>query len=124
MVKSNGGGAGIKRARVGTDNALPQVGHLQTLVVQILLDELRHRPLEKQFACFVITAQANFDLLACGSFADPEIALTRRPQRVAQSPQHFAHGLPALDILRREGANLSLALLVVVPQLDAGAVEK
>ena len=93
---TNGGGAGIEGAGVGADDSLSKIGILQPLVLKIALDELGHGPMEEHVACFLVIAQACVDLLLSGCIAYPEIALSCRPQRIAQTPHYGGHRLPAI----------------------------
>ena len=54
--------------------------------------------------------------------ADPQIAITCRTQGIAQSADHVAHRAPAFYIPRSEIANFDLTPVVIVPELNAGAV--
>ncbi len=124
VMKADAGGSRIERARVGPDHALAEVRGLQALVAQVALDELGHRPVEEHVLRFVVVAEARLDLLARGRLADPQIAVARWTQRVAQSAKHVAHRAPAFHVARREPANFRLALRVIVPKLHARAVEE
>ena len=110
VMEADAGGAGIERAGVRPDHALPEIRALQALVAQVALDEFGHRPVEKHVLGFAVIAEPRFDLLARGRFADPEIAIARRTQCVTQSAQHVAHRAPAFHVARRESANFRLAL--------------
>src|ERR1035438_9725829 len=133
MMEANRGGALIEWAGVGADHALAEIRHLQSFVAQIALDKFRHRPIEKQRARFGVIPEALFDLLARGCIADPGIASVRtfrtpairrtRTQRIAQPPDHIAHGVEPVHIAGSKRAHFFDASLVIVPKLDAGAIE-
>ena len=55
-MKANRRRTGIERARVGADHALSQIGDLQSLILEIVFDEFRHRPVEEHFRRFGIVA--------------------------------------------------------------------
>ena len=92
--------------------------------LQVALYELGHRPVEEHVLGLVVVAEPLFDLLARGRLADPQIAIARRTQCIAQPAQHVAHRAPAFDVARSESANFRLAGVVVVPELNARAVEE
>ena len=121
---ADGGRAGIERAGVGADDPLAEIGILQPLVLEITLDELRHRPMEEHLAGFLIVAQASVDLLLGGRVADPNIAIAGGPQSIAQAPDHGGHRFPAIHIAGSKAPDLFFAGIVVIPELHAGAIEK
>ena len=88
----------------------------------IMLDILDHRPFEEQLPSLVVAAEPALDLVARRGSTDPEVAVAVRPKRIAQPLLHVAEGPPALQVRRRQAADLLLAQFVVVPELDAGAV--
>src|ERR1700753_3880727 len=124
MMESHRGCAFIEWARIGADHALSKIGNLKLLVLKIVFDKLRHRPVEKHGSRFAIVAETLFDLFACRSFADPDVSISRRPQRIAQAANDRAHGAKSLKILRRETLHLGIALRIVIPELDAAAIEE
>ena len=114
--------AGVMRAGVGADDALTQERGLQLLVLEVFLDVLDHGPLQHQVERFGVALEAIFDHLARRVAVEPDVVVGGRAQGGAGAAHGVAHGLPALDIARRETVNLRLAAFVVVPQLDAAAV--
>ena len=76
-----------------------------------------------------VGAEAGVYLVYTRWVSDPQVAGRRaardgRPQGVAEATQDIAHGAPAFDVLRGEAADLGLAAVVVVPELDARSVEE
>src|ERR1700682_532275 len=123
-MKPDRGSTFVEGAGVGADDSLAEIGGLQLLVLEIMLDELRHRPVEQQRAGFLVVAQAFFNLLASRRIADPDIALIGRTKSIARPAYHRAHGPKAFQIARRETLDLGVALRVVVPELNASPIEK
>ncbi len=123
-MEADAGGARIERARVRPDHALAEIRDLQAFVAQVALDELGHRPVEEHVLGFIVVAEPRFDLLARGRLADPQIAIARRTQCIAQAAKHVAHRAPAFHVARSESANFRLARVVIVPKLHARAVEE
>src|SRR5258707_11263960 len=101
-MKANGRCAFVERAGVGPDDSLPKVGNLQLLVLQVVLDKLGHRPVEKHSLGLGIVAQALFNLLPCRRFTYPDIAVTGRTQSIPQTLDNGAHGAETIEILRRK----------------------
>ncbi len=124
MVITDGGCARVERAGVGTDHPLAQVGILQPLILEVMLDELCHRPIEQHPASLLILAQASVQLFRGGSVANPKVTIAGGPQSIPQTPNHCRHGHPAIHIARSEAPNLSLARVVVIPQLNTAAIKK
>ncbi len=124
MVKTNGGGTGIERAGVGANDALAEIGDLEAFVDEVVFDKLRHGPVEEHRAGFYVIAEQQFNLLACWRIANPQIVFTCGPQRIAQPAKYIAHGLPARHIIWCQRTHGGLAAFVVIPELDAGAIEK
>ncbi len=122
VVEPDRAGARVVRTGVGADHALPQIGELQPLILEIALDHLDHGPLEEQRPRLAIAAQSPLDLVAVRRGIEPQVAGVGRPQRVAQPPLHRLHRPPPGEVLRREPLDLGLAALVVVPELDAAAI--
>ena len=50
--------------------------------------------------------------------------MRRGTECIAEAADHIAHGAPAFDVPGGEGANFGGAFLIVVPKLNAAAVEK
>ncbi len=123
VMEADGGGAGIEGAGVGADDALAEVGDLQALVFEVVLDEFGHGPVVEQMAGFIVVAEAVVDFFGGGRVADPEIAVAGGTQSVAQAGEAVVHGAPALDIAGRKAADFRFAGGVIVPELNAGAVE-
>ncbi len=123
-MKANRSGARVERAGVGANHALAQIRALQPLVAQIALYKLRHRPIEEQSARLIVRADTLLNLRARRRFADPEVTFARRSQCIAQSRNHVIHRAPAIHIAGRKLAHLGCAQFVIVPKLNAGAVEK
>src|ERR1700739_4136922 len=123
MMKAYAGGSWFERAGVGADNPLSEVGSLEPFVAQVVLNELGHRQGEGHMPFFLIVPESLFNLFAGGRLADPQIAITRRTQGIAQPAEHSAQRAPALDISWREVTNFGVAAVVIFPQLNAGAVE-
>ena len=99
MVEADRGGAAIERTRVGADHSLSQVAILQPFILEIVSDELGHRPLAQQLPRFLVAAQAGIDLLVARRIADPQIANpSRGPQGLAQAADHIAHRAPTRHI--------------------------
>ena len=121
---TDGGCAGVERAGVGTDHPLAQVGILQPLILEIMLDELCHRPIEQHPARFFILAQASVQLFRGGSVANPKVTIAGGPQSIPQTPDHCRHRHPAIHIAGSKAPDLSLARVIVIPQLNAAAIEK
>ncbi len=110
------------RAGIGADHTLPEVGHLEPLVLEVVLDAIDHRPLEEEMPGLDVAPQPLVDLLERGGSADPEVASPGGPQGVAQPRLDRGKIAPAVNIDGREAANLVLAPLVIVPELNAAAV--
>src|SRR5258706_6913108 len=124
VMEANAGGSCVEWAGVGANHSLPEVCNLQPFVTQIVFNEFGHRPVEEHVLRLLIVSKPRVNLFARGRLADPHIAVTCRTQGIAQSAKHVAHCTPAFDIPRSEFANFRLAPVVVVPELNAGAVEE
>ncbi len=129
VVEVHRGRAFIERAGKGADHALAQVGHLQTLVGQVALDVVHHRPVEHQADRLVVALEPLLDLLAARRFTEPQVGRRKRfacracrTQRVAGTAHHIAHRAPAGQVLRRKAQQLGLAGVVVLRQLDVAAI--
>src|SRR5271165_6212666 len=122
VVEMNRRRAPVVGAGVGADHALAEVGQLQALVLEVILDTFDHRPLEEQMAGLRVAAELLFDLVERGRLADPDVAFAGGPKRVAQSRLDRAEIAPAIDIDGGEPANLAFTPFVVIPELDAAAV--
>src|ERR1700753_867103 len=133
-MEADGSGAGIEGAGIGSDDALTEVGDLKALVAQVVFAELGHGPVEQDGSGFGVIAEAFFDLFACGRFANPGVVGVGGgagaadggggPQRIAQAAGDVAHGAGNSDVVGSEGAHFGFAARVVVPKLDAGAIEE
>src|ERR1035441_10300575 len=133
-MEADGSGAGIEGAGVGADDALAEVGDLQALIAQVVFDELGHGPVEEDGTRFRVTAEALFDLLAGGRLADPSVAgpgvgtgaaaCRCGPQCIAQAADDIAHGVEPGNVGGGEGSDFVFAASVVVPKLNAGAIEE
>ena len=55
-MKADVGRTRIERTGLGTDDTLSQVCRLQAFILQVVLDELRHRPVEQHGTRFFIGA--------------------------------------------------------------------
>jgi len=89
-----------------------------------VLDHFGHGPVEEDGASFGVVPEAVFDLFAGGTVADPDVSFARGAERVAETADDGAHGVPAVDVYGRKFADGFGAALVVIPELNAGAVEK
>ena len=114
--------AGIARTGVRPDDALAEVRHLEALIVEEMLDIFEHRPLEEQFVRLFVAPQPCVDVFLRWQWTDPDVARALGAKRFAQAALHVDHCLPACEIAGSETADFSLALGIVVPQLDARAV--
>jgi len=112
----------VEWAGISPNYALPEVRSLQPFVTQVVFNELGHRPVEEHVPCLLIFPEPPFNLFLGGRLADPQISVTFWTQRIAQSAEHITHRAPAFHIPRSETANLGLAPLVTIPELNAGAV--
>ena len=112
----------VVRAGERADDPLPEIGRLEALVVEEMLDVLDHRPVEQDAQRLGVSRQPALDLVAGRSPADPEVAIAVGPQCVAQPALHVAERPPARQVAGREPRDLLLAQPIVVPELDARAV--
>src|SRR5262249_48847264 len=124
VVEADGGRTGIEGAGIGPDDTLTQQGDPQAFVREVVLDELGHRPVVKDMPGFAVGAEALVYLGLGRSIPDPRIALCRGSERVAEAADDVGHGTPPFEITGGEGTDLGIALFVVVPKLDTGAVEE
>src|SRR6267143_5917680 len=122
MMEADAGGSRVERAGISPNYALPEVRSLQPFVTQIVFNELGHRPVEEHVPCLLIFPEPPFNLFLGGRLADPQLSITFWTQRIAQSAEHITHRAPSFHIPRSEAANLGLAPLVTIPELNAGAV--
>ena len=88
----------------GTDDALAQIGRLESKVAQEMLHVFDHRPLEQDLAGFVVASKAGFDLVAAQRAADPDIVGAPGPKCVAQAALHVGEGSPADQVRGRSFA--------------------
>ena len=75
---------GSRGRRIRADHSLSQIRHLQPLIADESLHALEHRPIVEQRARVVVAAEPPVDLLARGRRVEPEVAIVRGTQRVAQ----------------------------------------
>src|ERR1700726_3352893 len=122
MMEADAGGSCVERASIRPNYSLPEVRSLEPFVTQVVFNELGHRPVKKDVPRLLIIPEPPFNLFLGGSLTDPQIAITCRTQRITQSAKHVTHCAPAFHIPLSEVANLGFALLVTVPELNAGAV--
>src|ERR1700731_2996384 len=121
-MEADAGSSCIERAGIGPNNSLPEVRSLQPFVTQVVFNEPGHRPVKKHVPRLLIFPEPPFNLFLGGSLTDPKIAITCRTQCITQSAKHVIHRAPTFHIPRSEVANLGLAQIVIVPELNAGAV--
>src|ERR1700694_385414 len=124
MMKPNGSGAGIEWTGVGSDDALAQVGDLEPLVFEIFLYEFGHRPVKQQGTRLIVIAKPLLNLLPSWGFIEPHVPVSGGAQGIAEAANDVGHLLPADHIARRKGTHFRSAAFVVIPQLDAGAIEE
>src|SRR5882762_7945241 len=122
VMEADAGGSCVERAGVGPNHSLPEVRSLQPFVTQVVFNELGHRPVEEHVPCLLIFPEPTFNLFLGGRLTDPQISIAFWTQGIAQSAEHLTHRAPAFDVPRSEVANLGLAPLVTIPELNAGAV--
>ena len=122
VVKVDRRRARVVRAGEGADHTLTHVGRLQALVVDVMFEALDHRPLEEHFPSFIVAGEAALELVAGWGSTDPEIAVALGPKGVSQPLFDAAKRLPAFQVRRCQAADFLLAEVVVVPELDAGAI--
>src|SRR6202162_69819 len=112
----------VEWARVRTNHSLPEGGTLQTFITQVVFNKLGHRPVEEHVLRLLVAAEPPFNLLPRGRLADPQISATFWAQNIAQSTKHIRHCTPAFHIHWGEVPNLSLAAVVIAPELNARAI--
>src|ERR1700691_2163528 len=101
-MEADAGSPRVERAGVGPNHSLPEVRSLQAFVTQVVFNKLGHRPVEEHVPCLLIFPEPFFDLLLRWGLADPQIAITRGAQGIAQSAEHVTHRAPAFHVSRRE----------------------
>src|SRR5579863_1069970 len=111
-MKADGGSAGVEGAGIGANNSLAEIGDLQTLVLKIALDKLRHRPLEEQSAGLYVISEALFIVVKGGCVVEPQITRAGGAERIAQAAKHIVHRAPAIDIARGKRAHFLFAAVV------------
>src|SRR5216683_4648943 len=114
----------VEWARIRSNHSLSKVSRLQPLIDQIVFNEFSHRPVEEYSPRFFVATKPLVNLFTRRSLADPKISVACGTQCIARPANHIAHRAPALDIARGEASNLIFAPLVVVPELNAGVVQK
>ena len=103
----------------------PRYGDLQAFVAEIVLDELGHGPVEEHGAGFLIVAEPQ--LRSARVWAHRRSRDRLRPagrKSIAEPANDVAHGVPALHIVGGERADFGFAAFVVIPELNAGAIEE
>src|SRR5215208_5137046 len=70
----------------------------------------------------MVPLQPGLDLLPAGRWTDPDVARTRRAERVTHSLLQRQHRTPARKIAGRKTDDLGFGSLVVAPELYAGSV--
>ncbi len=118
----NGRRARLMWARVGADDTLPQQRLLQALVVEVLLDELDHRPLEEQRDRGPVSAQAALDLVTRRRPPDPRVTRSFGAKGISNPLLEIGHGPPSGEVARGEPPDLLVGAIIVPPQLHAAAV--
>ena len=115
MVKANGRRARIERAGVCSNNPLPKIGDLKIFILEVVFDELRHRPIEKDVPGLLVATKSLLNLFAGGRLTYPNISVSIGPQGISQPSNHVAHGAPTLDIARGKAADFCIASIIVIP---------
>src|SRR6266567_860090 len=123
-MKTDRRSAGIEGAGVCANHPLSEIRNLQALVLKVALDKLRHGPSKEQGAGFGILAESLFVVLLIWRFIQPKVAGALRTQGIAEAAQHIVHRSPTFHVARREGAHFVGAPIVVIPELNAGAIEE
>jgi hypothetical protein len=127
-MEADGSRARVEGTGIGPDDTLTEIGSLQAFVLQIMLDELGHRPVEqKMLRCVLegkIRAKPLLNLLLSGRLANPTVAVTGGSKGIAQAADKIVHGTPAGHVFGGESSYLVLAGSFVVPELNARSVEE
>jgi len=78
VVEADRSRAGVERTGIGSNHALAQIGRLQSFIIEVAFNELRHRPIEEEMLCLRVRAEPLFDLLLRRRLTDPEITAAFR----------------------------------------------
>ena len=124
-MEADGRRAGVEGAGVGADHALAEVG--RSAGARRSGSARRTRPSTSRRGRGGLrrrTPRRSSISASRRRVADPQVAFASRPQGIAEAADDVASWRASLHIAGGEAADLGLAAFVVVPELDARAVEE